>query len=101
MWIGGTLLLIPLVIDLISLFQFVPELERPHHVRNSTRRRPVARHQGNRPLYKRVSYRAAQWRIESGLYPVRRVGKIVIARKSELDEVYERGVALPKKDAAA
>ena len=69
MWIGGTLLLIPLVIDLISLFQFVPKLERPPRVRNSTRRRPVARHQGNRPLYKQVPTEQHNGELKAGSIP--------------------------------
>ena len=38
--------------------------------------------------YTGESYPAAQWRVERGDYPVTRVGKIVTARKSEIDKVY-------------
>ena len=32
---------------------------------------------------------AARWQIEQGRYPVKRVGKIITARKSELDKVFQ------------
>jgi hypothetical protein len=45
--------------------------------------------------YTGETYRAAHWRIVRGDYPVTRVGKIVTARKSEIDKVYA-----PPQDAA-
>jgi len=32
---------------------------------------------------------ATRWQIEQGRYPVKRVGKIITARKSELDKVFQ------------
>jgi hypothetical protein len=37
--------------------------------------------------YTQESYRAAQWRIVAGYYPVRRVGKIVETTTDEIDHV--------------
>lgn len=43
--------------------------------------------------YTRETYRQAQWRIEQGRYPVVRIGKIVEARKSQIDKVRTPEVA--------
>jgi len=38
--------------------------------------------------YTGETYRQAQWKIENGIYPVTRHGKIVIGLKSEIDRVH-------------
>lgn len=35
-----------------------------------------------------LTYRACQWHIERGRFPVVRIGKIICARKSDLDALY-------------
>jgi hypothetical protein len=42
--------------------------------------RAIARYTGE-------SYRQAHWRVERGLYPVTRVGKIIETRKSIIDKI--------------
>jgi hypothetical protein len=32
---------------------------------------------------------AARWQIERGRYPIRRIGKIITSRKSELDKLFQ------------
>ena len=34
------------------------------------------------------TYRQAQWKVETGVYPTTRHGKIVVALKSEIDRVH-------------
>jgi hypothetical protein len=51
--------------------------------------------------YTGETYRQAQWRVEAGYYPVRRVGKIVEALTSEIDEVRRVTGAQSKASQAA
>ena len=39
--------------------------------------------------YLNQSEKAARWHIEKGRYPIRRVGKMITALKSELDRVFK------------
>jgi hypothetical protein len=50
--------------------------------------------------YTDETYRQAQWRVEKGYYPVRRVGKIVETTTEEIDQVRQKDGA-PLAEAAA
>jgi hypothetical protein len=43
--------------------------------------------------YTGETYRQAQWKVETGVYPVTRHGKIIVALKSVIDRVHEPDTA--------